>query len=213
MLYDSDIREPLYLYLEGLLGKIRILEEKNMGCSRADAVMVMQRALCGLEIKSDADSYQRLSTQVRDYDQYFDYNCIVAGRSHREHVAEHVPPSWGIIVVSGEKEHVSFEIQRPMLLNPGRDMKKKMSILWRPELQQLLAVNHLPAYREKSKVYVAAVLLDRVPHHILQQQISDTLFERDYTLIAAQLDAYRKDHGKRPAVRVRRRVRRRRRRA
>ena len=92
-------------------------------------------------------------------------------------------------------------------------MKKKMSILWRPELQQLLAVNHLPAYREKSKVYVAAVLLDRVPHHILQQQISDTLFERDYTLIAAQLDAYRKDHGKRPAVRVRRRVRRRRRRA
>lgn len=31
MLHDKDIREPLFEYLEETHGKIRIIEEKNMG--------------------------------------------------------------------------------------------------------------------------------------------------------------------------------------
>ena len=56
MLYDRDIREPLFDFLEETYGKIRILEEKMMGRSRADAVMVTADALYGIEIKSDADT-------------------------------------------------------------------------------------------------------------------------------------------------------------
>lgn len=41
MLYDKDIREPLFYYLEERFGKSRILEELNMGRSRADVVMVL----------------------------------------------------------------------------------------------------------------------------------------------------------------------------
>ena len=41
MLYDKDIREPLFDFLEGMYGKIRILEEKQMGKSRADIVMAV----------------------------------------------------------------------------------------------------------------------------------------------------------------------------
>ena len=78
MLYDKDIREPLFDFLEETYGKIRIIEEKSVGRSRADVVMVLPDALCGLEIKSDADTYARLSRQVKDYNQYFDYNYIVA---------------------------------------------------------------------------------------------------------------------------------------
>ena len=62
MLYDKDIREPLFEFLEERYGKVRILEEKQMGRSRADAVMVMEDALVGIEIKSDADTYARLTT-------------------------------------------------------------------------------------------------------------------------------------------------------
>ena len=43
MLYDKDIREPLFEFLEERYGKVRILEEKRMGRSRADAVMIMVR--------------------------------------------------------------------------------------------------------------------------------------------------------------------------
>ena len=72
MLYDKDIREPLFEFLEELYGKVRIIEEKQMGRSRADVVMVRPQAVCGVEIKSDADTYARLKRQVQDYDKYYD---------------------------------------------------------------------------------------------------------------------------------------------
>ena len=72
MLYDKDIREPLFDFLEERYGKIRILEEKQMGKSRADIVMVLPNTIAGIEIKSDADTYVRLKRQVRDYNRYYD---------------------------------------------------------------------------------------------------------------------------------------------
>ncbi len=82
MLHDRDIREPLFDFLEERLGKIRIIEEKTMGRSRADIVMVLPEALAGIEIKSDADTYARLGRQVEDYDRYFDFNYVVVGSTH-----------------------------------------------------------------------------------------------------------------------------------
>ena len=38
MLRDRDIREPLFDFLEETYGKVRIIEEKTMGNSRADIV-------------------------------------------------------------------------------------------------------------------------------------------------------------------------------
>ena len=61
-LHDRDIREPLFEFLEDSFGRIRILEEKTMGRSRADIVMVTDHALFGLEIKSDKDTYVRLAS-------------------------------------------------------------------------------------------------------------------------------------------------------
>ena len=48
MLYDKDIREPLFDFLEGMYGKIRILEEKQIGKSRADIVMVLPDLVAGI---------------------------------------------------------------------------------------------------------------------------------------------------------------------
>lgn len=59
-LHDKDIREPLFDFLEEYYGKIRIIEEKQIGRSRADIMMVMTEAVAGIEIKSDADTYTRL---------------------------------------------------------------------------------------------------------------------------------------------------------
>lgn len=182
MLYDRDIREPLFDFLEEKYGKIRILEEKKMGKSRADVVMVLPEALCGLEIKSDADTYARLGRQVRDYNQYFDYNYIVAGTKHGNHVEEHVPQWWGIITVELEEGKPDFYVLRKARENPGVNWKKKMSLLWRPELAHIQEQNRLPKYRQKSKEFVIDRLLQRVPEEILRRQISEELFERDYTV-------------------------------
>ena len=97
LIHDKEIREPLFDYLEETYGKIRILEEKMMGRSRADVVMVTEDAMYGIEIKSDADTYARLARQVKDNDKYYDRNIIVAGKKHAHSIKEHVPECWGII--------------------------------------------------------------------------------------------------------------------
>lgn len=185
MLHDKDIREPLFEFLEENCGKVRILEEKTMGKSRADALMVLPDALCGIEIKSDADTYARLARQVKDYDRYFDYNMAVVGTRHALHIREHIPEHWGVITVEIENGAFDFYILRQPQRNPGMIWKKKMEILWRSELVQLLQQNHMPKYREKSKAFVIGRILQRVPEQIpeavLARQVSEILFERDYS--------------------------------
>ena len=196
MLYDKDIREPLFDYLEEYYGKIRILEEKRTGRSRADIVMVLPEMLCGIEIKSDADSYTRLSTQVKDYDQYFDMNIIAIGSSHAAHVEEHVPAYWGIITIDEIDGRPDFYYLRLPARNPSMKPLRKIEILWRPELAHIRALNELPKYAQKSKAFVQEVLVEKVEPSRLSIQISDELFERDYTTIAQQIKSYRQQRSK-----------------
>ena len=192
VLHDSDIREPLFDFLEEKFGKIRILEEKQTGRARADVVMVTERYLCGIEIKSDADTYARLKKQVRYYDQYYDRNIVVVGSTHAAHVSEHVPEWWGIISVEMIGSRMDFYTIREPMDNPKVQDEKKISFMWRPELSRLLSLNGLHAYKRKSKAFVQKKLLEMVPGELLWPQAMEELFERDYNTIADEIKAYRK---------------------
>ncbi len=192
MLYDRMIREPLFDWLEGQYGKQRILEEVVIDKSRADAVLVLSKELWGIEIKSDADTYTRLSAQVRYYNRYFDRNLLVAGTRHAHHAAEHVPDHWGIITVELEDGKVDFYELRKPKENPKAKLEKQITLLWRPELAQLQKQFHLPAYAQKSKQFVQQKLLEKVPQEELKKAISEELFERDYTTIEETIEEYRK---------------------
>ncbi len=207
MLYDKDIREPLFEFLENSYGKVRLLEEQVMGQSRADVVMVVPGALYGIEIKSDADTYARLKRQTEDYDLYYDYNLIVVGTSHAAHVEEHVPQWWGIITVEQEGEQTDFYFLRKPSVNPKLDWQHKIEILWRPELAHIQELNRMYAYKQKSKRFVADKIVETVPHDLLAIQVSEELFERDYTKIWETIQAYRKENGQKPRRRKRRRRR------
>lgn len=184
MLYDRDIREPLFDFLEERYGKIRIIEEKTMGRSRADIMMVTPDAFYGIEIKSDADTYARLKRQVGDYNRYFDYNFVVAGSTHGLHIEMHVPEWWGIITVEEVETqagiYADFYILRKPKPNPKPVLKQKLSLLWRQELTHIQKQNGLPGYRDKSRAFVAEKLLLKVPPEILNAQASEELFEREY---------------------------------
>ena len=210
MLKDKDIREPLFEYLENRFGKIRIFEEKNMGDSRADIVMVGENYVAGIEIKSDADTYSRLERQVKDYDIYFDFNYVVVGSSHAKNVSKYVPEHWGILSV--EIIDGAFDVYtiREAAKNPNCVMLRKIRMLWRPELAHIQQICELPAYKAKSKDFVREMLTDRVETEKLNKLISDELFERDYTTIGDEIMSYRKAQN--PGKRIRRkRVKRKRR--
>ena len=154
MLKGKDIREPLFDFLEDTYGKVRIIEEKTMGRSRADLVMVTENSLVGIEIKSDADTYARLATQVKDYDKYYDCNIAVVGSSHGTHIKEHVPEHWGIITVEEVDGAPDFYMLRKPESNPNMKLENKLKILWRPELALIQEKYGMAKYKEKSKSFV-----------------------------------------------------------
>lgn len=194
MLYDKDIRETLFDFLDETYGKNRIIEEKRMGKSRADVVMVTPNAIYGIEIKSDADTYARLKRQVRDYNQYYDYNYVVVGTRHAMHIEEHVPEEWGIITVEEEHEKTDFYILRKPAQNPKVKWNKKLGMLWRPELAHIQELNQLPKYKQKSKDFVVEKILEKVSADILQKQMCEELFQRDYNTIAEQIAEYKREN-------------------
>ena len=194
ILHDKEIREPLFFFLEETYGKVRILEEKRTGSARADVVMITPQFLYGIEIKSDADSYTRLKKQVKYYDWYYDRNIIVVGSTHAAHVWEHVPDTWGIISVElDEKGRVDFYVIREATDNPKVKDKRKITILWRTELNRLLEKNKLPKYLRKSKQFVQEKLIEKVPGEILWPQAYDELFERDYNTIEQEIENFRRE--------------------
>lgn len=190
-LYDVDIRDPLFDYLEERFGKIRLFEEKRIGRSRADMMMLMEDCIAGIEIKSDADSYERLKRQVRDYNKYCDLNYVAVGKTHEKHVQDHVPKEWGILIVFVEDGTIRIEEKRPALKNPKVKKEHQLTILWRPELQRILERNHLPKYKQKSKKFVQQKVLEKMEWSQLKLQMCEELFERDYTLWDEELEAYK----------------------
>ena len=192
-LYDKDIRDPLFDFSEETYGKTRILEEKRTGNARADAVMITPKLLYGIEIKSDADTYARLGRQTKYYDWYYDRNILVAGTSHAAHVKEHVPEWWGIIMVEPDDNgEIDFYVLREADVNPRVKDKRKITILWRTELNRLLEKNGLPKYKEKSKLFVQDKLIEKVPGDTLWPQAYDELFERDYNTISQEIEEFRR---------------------
>jgi hypothetical protein len=193
-LYDRDIREPLFDCLETRASRLRILEEVTIGKSRADAVLVEEDGLCGIEIKSDADTYTRLRGQIREYNRYFDRNLLVVGTRHAVHCAEHVPEWWGILTAEWDHGTVDFYEYRKPLPNPKVKLEKQITLLWRPELAELQRRFGLSKYTGKSKQFVQQKLLERVEAGLLHQGITELLLERDYTLIEAEIESFRNRH-------------------
>lgn len=181
MLYDADIREPLFEFFEARHPKLRIMEELQMVDCIADAIIVLPDRLVGLEIKSDADSYRRLPRQVRDYDQVCDLNYVVVGSSHAKHILDHVPAWWGVLSVSVQGGGVALSSLREPGPSPQARLALKLRLLWRSELAHILSRLGLPKYAGKGKRFVRERLLQQIPAPILHEQISEELFERDYT--------------------------------
>lgn len=202
MLKDKDIREPLFSFIEEKFGKVRIIEEKQIKKSRADCMLVTEDSLIGIEIKSDADSYARLDRQIQDYNRFFDYNYVAVGPSHAKSATDHVPQWWGIITVSdrNEEEVPMVEIVRQGTPNPKREkmvkLRNQLSILWRPELNNLLEINEMPKYKQKSKDFVIRKIAEKIDVEVLKPQISNELFERDYTTIAERIAEYKEGEKK-----------------
>lgn len=178
---EHEIKDELFRCLDSSLEKVRVMEELVIAKSRADMVAVLPDKLIGFELKSDSDTYTRLRTQIKDYDRFFDYNCLVVGASHRRHAAEHVPEHWGVICISDGSAEI-LKVPSPNPKNERLKLRWQLSLLWRSELAHISKANGLHKYSNKKKLHIIYYMLDSVDHDILRRALCDELFEREYDL-------------------------------
>ena len=86
---------------------------------------------------------------------------------------------------------VDFYILREPDVNPRVKDARKITILWRTELNHLLEINRMPKYKSKSKLFVQEKLLEKVSAETLWPQACEELFERDYNTIEQIIEEYK----------------------
>ncbi len=178
---DKEIRKILTEYIKATNDKYRIYQEKSIGKSVCDLMLVTDK-LTGFEIKSDTDNYRRLTSQVEAYNRFFDENYIVVGHTHAAHAEEKVPDFWGILCIEESK----ITVIRKAKKNPSVSRRFQLDILWKIELKNLLVKNGLPMYAQKEASYIADRIAEYVEYSLLRSQISEELFQRDYSIYDAR---------------------------
>lgn len=177
---DKKIRKILIAYLEANNTEIRIYQEKSIGNSICD-IMTITNCLTGFEIKSDADNYRRLETQVAAYERFFDQNYIVVGESHRNSVYSRIPDNWGIIVIS----EIGVSIERVACMGKP-SLRCQLQILWRIELKNILLRTNMPLFTYKSKGYVIERLMEYPNVNQIHEYLIYELMHRDYSKFNAK---------------------------
>lgn len=140
---------------------------------------VVNGQLHGYEIKSDADTLERLPTQAAAYSSVFDRVTIVAGSKHFEKICGHVPEWWGIIAATADENRLILREDRTPLDNNGVDPVAVASLLWRDELLTILK-DHGAArgLSGRPRWHLRKVLGGLIPLDELKSMVRSTLKQR-----------------------------------
>ena len=118
-----------------------VLEEMNLrhGSARID-LAVVNGILHGFELKSDADTLDRLPDQARVYNSVFDRVTLIVGYRHAYEALEMIPAWWGVkLAHKGSRGAIHFSDARSPRDNPARDPLAIATLLWRDEALDLLS--------------------------------------------------------------------------
>ena len=95
-----------------------------------------------------------------------------------------------------DEQDINFQVLREPGINKRAQktykMKRKLSILWRPELARIQEINNMPKYKQKSKDFVITKIMEKVPWELLHKQISEELFQRDYNTIGDVIQEWKR---------------------
>ena len=177
---DKQIREILIEYLKNQYDRARIYQEKNIGTSICDLMLVYDE-LIGFDIKSDGDNYERLNGQIDAYSMVFDKNYIVVGKTHEKSAIERVPVEWGVLCIEDD----NIKLVREAKNNKKVNRKSQLSILWLTELKNILVRNNMPRCAQK-KSYIIDKIHSTIDDKTLLKNIVEELLSRDYSIIDAK---------------------------
>ncbi|SRR6266540_1966504 len=149
------------------------------GVVRVDIAVVNGR-LHGYEIKSDADTLERLPAQVEGYGRVFDRVTLVVGSRHAAAAQRLVPKWWGVYVAEEDAAgRVRFRAARRERANPGLDLHAVAALLWRDEALALLkARGRARGLRSKPRRDLYRALVESVTPTALRRCVREALKTR-----------------------------------
>ena len=183
-LKDEQMRSILFEYYEEKGKRMRFFEEFRLGRkTRADALLVTESEMIGFEFKSDKDTLARLEHQIHDYERFCDRNYLVTGQKYVEKAPEELPEHWGIyLVYLDNEETLQLECIRKAKANNKRmRLHNQLRLLWRSELIPIIKKYKLGGVTKKNKLELVRTLEHNLSKKIQQQELLETLIERDYT--------------------------------
>lgn len=189
---DRDVRRALHRkVLSDHHGDANtlVLDELGLrhGTCRVD-IAVVNGYLHGFEIKSDADTLDRLPSQVATYNAVLDRATLVVGEKHVEKAKTKIPDWWGIkVAIAGPRGGITFDSVRQPKLNTTIDAVALAELLWRPEVIDILSTRGL------------STSMLRKPRAVLYQYLAEELELNELReLIRRRLKARVRWRGHRP---------------
>jgi hypothetical protein len=177
-LAESEIRDELLrsLWGEASADDRMLLQEVGLlhGSCRADVVRLDGR-LAGFEIKSTADSLDRLPQQSRAYGAVFDLATAVVTANHLRGALEMLPEWWGIILATRAAETVTLICLREAEQNPSPEPRALAALLWKNEADEILAAP--TPTRKRSDAYDALAAM--LTWEELRAKVSEVLHLRE----------------------------------
>lgn len=126
------------------------------GAARVDIAVVNGR-LHGYEIKSDADTLERLPSQVSIYSAVLDVATLVVGHRHAAKALRLLPEWWGVkVATEGPRGGICLRELRRGQPNPGIDPVAVAELLWRDEAADMLRAMGYPtstARKSRTQLY------------------------------------------------------------
>jgi hypothetical protein len=147
------------------------------GHRRADLVAV-NGALDGYEIKSDADTLERLSSQATMFSKVFDTMTLVCAPRHRTAARRRIPRWWGLIVATREREEITLDVVRPAQRNPAVDAELVARLLWRDEAISVLRAFHGDGRADVLRRRELVPLLVELPIDLLRDHLRESIKSR-----------------------------------
>lgn len=177
-MYDSEIRSLLYRDFTKEPAFIDdhstiIIPEMNIlnGYVRID-IAVINGLFHGYEIKSDADTLQRLPRQVEYYNKVFDEMVLVTTPKYIDQSQEIIPSWWGVKYYNEIKELVTV---RACTSNSSVDPYARLTLLWKDELIELFCRYCDKKYKSKTKFALINIILKEVPTDVILDYTRETI--------------------------------------
>jgi len=141
-LRDYDIRSVLHadtLHPFHADETTKVIDEFVVGSEDARIdIAAINGHLFGYEIKSDADSLERLPLQVIAYNKVFDYLSLVVGDRFLAKAHDSIPSWWGILHARHEDGEITIKCVRSPKQNNELDPISIGNLLWLEEARTIL---------------------------------------------------------------------------